>query len=520
MVPAMREGEQRTAPAGEELTGAAAREGLRAASARSVPRDERPLPGARSDRVPWLIALAVFAAYTTISVYRFWRLQPTSWDLGVFTECVKQYAQLASPVVDVLGPGVNMLGQHFSPVLALIAPFFLLFPSPVTLLVVQAALAAVSVIPVSRAASLRLGRAAARTIGAAYGLSWGLQQLVNYDFHEVAFAVPLLAFSLSALVSGRRRAAAAWALPLVFVKEDLGFTVAAIGIVMVMLTWRERKAAGRGHLDLPGLLLIVWGLGWSLLAIELILPHFNAAHRYPYWSMGGVLRPAGDHLALTGLAAQLSAGLSVKLPTIALILLVSAFIAVRSPIAVVAVPGLALRQISTNIAYWGTDWHYNATVMPIMFIAAVDGLARIRAAAARGQARPLAVTMGRHGAAAMLAICLALAYQFPLNQLWSPQTYAVGRHATAAEAAMSKVPDGATVATDLDLLAPLAARTDTFWLGNRGPAPQYVVFDTQSTDWQPPPPNVLAFVEHRYRGAAYRRLFSSDGVAVMRRVGR
>jgi uncharacterized membrane protein len=385
---------------------------------------------------------------------------------------------------------------------------------------VQAGLAAVSVVPVSRAASLRLGRAAGRAIGAAYGLSWGLQQLVNYDFHEVAFAVPLLAFSLSALVCGRRRAAAAWALPLVFVKEDLGCTVAAIGVVMIMLAWRDRKAAGRGRLELCGVLLIGWGLGWSLLAIELIIPHFNAAHRYPYWSMGGVIRPAGGHQALTGLAAQLSAGWPVKLPTIALILLVSAFIAVSSPIAVVAVPGLALRLISTNVAYWGADWHYNATVMPIMFIAAVDGLARIRAAAARGQARPPAVPMERHGAAAMLAICLALAYQFPLNQLWNPQTYAVGRHAAAAEAAMSKVPAGATVATDLDLLAPLAARTDTCWLGNRGPAPQYVVFDAQSTDWQPPPPDVLAFVEHRYPGAAYRQFFSADGVAVMRRIGR
>ena len=53
--------------------------------------------------------------------------------------------------------------------------------------------------------------------------------MINFDFHEIAFAVPLLAFSLSALVRGRIRAAVAWALPLVFVKEDQGFTVAAIG---------------------------------------------------------------------------------------------------------------------------------------------------------------------------------------------------------------------------------------------------------------------------------------------------
>ena len=163
----------------------------------------RPAGGrARADRVPWLIALAVFAAYLPISVFRYLRLDPTSWDLGIFTEYVKQYAHLRAPVVDIRGAGVNLLGDHFHPIVALIAPFFRVFPSPVTLLVAQALLAAVSVIPVSRAAADLLGTGAGRAIGAAYGFSWGLQQLVNYDFHEIAFAVPLLACSLSALVRG------------------------------------------------------------------------------------------------------------------------------------------------------------------------------------------------------------------------------------------------------------------------------------------------------------------------------
>jgi hypothetical protein len=43
-----------------------------------------------------------------------------------------------------------------------------------------------------------------------------------------------LACSLSALVRGRTRAAALWAIPLVFVKEDQGFTVAAIGLIMLV----------------------------------------------------------------------------------------------------------------------------------------------------------------------------------------------------------------------------------------------------------------------------------------------
>ena len=486
-------------------------------------RDSR----ARPDRVPWLIALAVFAAYLPISVFRYLRLDPTSWDLGIFTEYVKQYAHLHAPIVDIRGAGFNLLGDHFHPIVALIAPFFRIFPTPVTLLVAQALLTAVSVVPVSRAAAAKLGTGAGRAIGAAYGFSWGLQQMVNYDFHEIAFAVPLLACSLSALVRGRMRAAVWWALPLVFVKEDQGFTLAAIGLLMVIVYKRPRA----------GMFLAIWGLAWSFLAIIVIIPHFSPTHQYLYWTDGGTVSPVGGHFAVTGLVSQLATGWATKVPTLALILLPTAFLALRSPLVLAAAPSLALRFVGTNSAYWGTAWHYNATVMPIVFIAAIDGIARIRAAnaeraasadrgasadrAAGGGPNRAAVLLARNGAALMLGIAAALAFQFPLSQLWTPQTYSIGPHVAAARAAMARVPDGATVATDLDLLAPLAARTDTYWLGNfaTNPPTKYVVFDTASTDWQPPPSNVLRFVEGLNHGVRYRQIYVNDGVYVFVRSG-
>jgi uncharacterized membrane protein len=486
------------------------------------------------DPIPWLVALAVFAAYTIISAFRYLRRDPTSWDLGIFTEYVKQYAHLHAPIVDIRGAGFDLLGDHFHPIVALLAPFFLLFPTSATLLVAQALLAAISVIPVYRAGAELLGVGAGRAIGAAYGFSWGLQQMVNYDFHEIAFAVPLLAFSLSALVRRKTWAAVMWSLPLVFVKEDQGFTIAAIGLI-IAFGYRERGL---------GLFLSGWGLFWSFLAILVIIPHFNPDHTYAYWSQAGAISPVNGHFTLGGLWARLADGASTKLPTLALILLPTAFIALRSPLVLAALPSLLLRFIGENPAYWGTQWHYNATIMPIVFIAAIDAMARLRArqqqpvtasratgrrrehgvsehgVRERGVSRPgLGYAMEHYGAAAMLAICAALAFQFPLGSLWTPGTYYLGPHVAAENAAMAKVPDGATVATDLDLLAPLAARTDTYWLGNSAtnPVTQYVVFDTQSTDWQPPPANVLTFVES-LEHAKFRQIFIDNGVYVFVRV--
>ena len=214
------------------------------ASLPAAPRPARGPAGAYADPVTWVIALAVFGAYTAISLLRLMQLNPTSWDLGIYTEYVKQVAHLAAPVADIRGAGFNLFGDHFQPIVAVIAPFFAVFPSAATLLVAQALLAALSVFPVSQIAREKLGPGPGRAIAVAYGFSWGLQQMVNYDFHEIAFAVPLLAFSLSALLRGRRSAAVWWAVPLVFVKEDQGFTVAAIGLYLIVAGLRAKARAG------------------------------------------------------------------------------------------------------------------------------------------------------------------------------------------------------------------------------------------------------------------------------------
>ena len=92
-------------------------------------------------------------------------------------------------------------------------------------------LVAVGVVPLMRAA---VPGWMAWAVAVSYGLAPGVSALIGFDFHEVALAVPLLAFSMAAMVRGQHRAAVLWALPLVLVKEDLGLTVAALGLVVFL----------------------------------------------------------------------------------------------------------------------------------------------------------------------------------------------------------------------------------------------------------------------------------------------
>ncbi|WP_052230031.1 DUF2079 domain-containing protein [Streptomyces sp. CT34] len=370
---------------------------------------------------PHLLAALFFAAYTALSVTKHLQLRSTGYDLGIFEQAVRAYAQLRAPVSELKGAGYNLLGDHFHPILATLAPLYRLFPTPLTLLTAQAALLALSVVPVTRLAirttTPRLGTA----IGIAYGLSWGLQKAVAFDFHEIAFAVPLLAFCLESLALRRWRTAAAWALPLVLVKEDLPLTVTAIGLYLLL--------SGRRRL---GTAVLTYGVLSGLLIVLVVIPAFNPDGHYAY--LHTATQAAGDPLTRLLLPPQ-------KLGTLLALLAPTAFLALRSPLILLALPTLAWRFWSTNPAYWGLDYHYSALLMPLVFLAFADALGRLR--------RPRLVT--RAVAVSVAASLLAVPF-LPLRDLagpaWRPSPWAV-----AAREVMAAVPDGAEIGA-VNYLAP------------------------------------------------------------------
>ena len=249
----------------------------------------------------------------------------------------------------------------------------------------------------------------------------------------------------------------------------------------------------------------------------MIIPHFNAAHVYPYWTDGGVVSPAG-HAGPGSVLSQLGASWLAKLRTTLLILLPVGFLALGSPLGLVALPSLALRFVSTNSAYWGDGFHYNATVMPIVFLAAVDALSRVRA---RGDQPWRVAGTGWVAPAVLLGLAVAILPKFPLSGVWQAPTYQISLHVQAEDAALARVPAGTTVEATLTMVAPLAARDDTYWIGTAGnPAPRYIVFDSTNSGWSPEPADPLAFVEQRHPGTGYQQIFLDNGVYVFRQISK
>ncbi|WP_354643915.1 DUF2079 domain-containing protein [Kitasatospora camelliae] len=471
---------------------------------RALPAPSRPAWARPSRRTHWwrpattphaALAALLFAAYALVSALRYRQHASSSWDLAIFTQAVKAYAHARTPITPIKGEDFNILGDHTSPITATLAPLWHLWPSPLLLLTAQAALLAWSAAVVSDTAARHLGHTRGLCIGTAYGLSFGLLRAIDVDFHETSFAAPLLAVVGRQLLARRWHRAAYWALPLLLVKEDLGLTVATIGLLITI----------QGRRWITGPLLVAAGLAATAAAIWWLIPHFNHAGTYAYWDKA----PHGWQQALWQPISRLQTW-----KTIGWTLGITGFLAARSPLLLLTAPTLGWRLLSTNPVYWGTDWHYSAVLMPVAFLAATDAATRHR------DSRRLtlrALTDRTVTALPAVALACMCALGYGPAELTRPQAWTTGPITQARNAALATIPDGARVEATTAVLAPLAARTDTYWYGgSHTRLPDYIVMDRHDWTEAPKPEDAAAAGAALHPGAQYEVVFSREDITVLR----
>lgn len=547
------------------------------------------------------VIVVVIGAWVMIyySIVQWETMKPVpSWDLAIFSELAKAYAHFQAPIVPVKGDGYNLLGDHFHPILLLLGPIWRLFPTPLSLLITQDLLLAVSAWPLTRLASRLTNQWVAGALGLVYVLSWGMQGAVEAQFHEIAFAMPMLAYASVAFVERRWVAVTAWSAPLVLVKEDMGLTVLMIGVAVILTSlvpaWYRTctviRPGGHGADDPDdaaeaaeadaarnrrrglrlGVGMIVGGIATFLFSILVFLPAFNINGVWDY-GLSSQDKPTSPD------------ALTQKVKVVVMLILTSGIIGVTSPWLLVVLPTLAWRFLGSVEFYWVWDnWHYNATLMPIALGALLDVVARRRMHGSYAADRPVrevgvdgrAVmdssaeaaegegagadesdvdSPRRHPAAFPTWLTVPLRHRFvvatsilivvatgvltsPYLPLWKatdqkfdplsaeaketdeakrPETHRVA----VAREVIATIPEGATVVTDLSLLAYLVPRAEVSWVGTSGPDKEYIVMSrNSSSQWGTT--NAATWGEqHSKQGADYSLIFNKDGYQIAKRNG-
>jgi uncharacterized membrane protein len=443
-----------------------------------------------------LVALAFAAIYAAFGLVRHWHFESSAYDLGINDQIVWHLSRLEAPASTVHGLS-NMFGDHFSPVWALLAPFYWVYPHPESLIVAQALLLGASVVPVWIFLERRLPKHAAALLSLAYGCFWGLQRAAQFDVHELVFAPVLIAIAVLAMDRSDWRWFLAAAALLCLVKEDQIPLVASFG----GLWWlRATSRADRWRAVIVSLLAVaLFGLvvGW-------VIPSLSDTGEYAVGSAysGALAHPATIFVRLVSPP--------VKLQTVLMWLAPFVFLPMASPYGLLIVPLALERFLSTSPNHWGTSFHYSAPLAPILAMAAGDALAKYA---------------GR-SVTYLAALCLLLSAVLPGRQpMWkllSPSFYRAPAFAETARRALTVIPAGASVVAQAAVVPHLTRRAEIYMLcaegRNAGVDADYVI--AAAEDLSPWPMAGAGDVSAQlavYRGRGYQRVFEERSWIVLKR---
>ncbi len=461
-----------------------------------------------------VLLLADTFIYSAFSILRH-RHFGSGWDLAVFDQAIWLYSRLDSPNITVRFNRLeNILGDHFHPIVALLSPFNWIMNSAEAILIGQSFVVALSIIPVFLFTERRLGKSAAWLFTLSYSLFWGIQETVAFEFHEIAFAIPLIAFAIYYIDERKPWGYFICFFLMLMTKENMGAVLAFFGIYLILL---KRYRDGLVSLS-------VGAITFPLLT-KIVIPFFSGGRAYDYWTydaLGPDLSSAmKTMIRRPWVVFQIMTSSVTKLHTIWLIFSPFLLLSLFSPLLVLFVPIFAQRFLSSRLVFWEPLYHYNATVTPVVAMAAADGLWRITRLIKNERALKVAVQLA---ALAILVVNLCMLPRLPLWRLSSPDYWQLSESDRAGQAAVEMIPPGVSVGAQIPIAPHLTHRRGIYVIHPPGiePVPTVATYVIASSQLAAHPfasyADIEAFLaEQQEKG--YVKIFDRNGWVVLKRSG-
>ncbi|HST25301.1 MAG TPA: DUF2079 domain-containing protein [Gaiellaceae bacterium] len=463
----------------------------------------------------WPAVAAFSVGFAALSIGQQRAFNTGRFDLGNMTQAVWATAHgHFLEVTNLAGEQTSRLGSHFDPILAALAPLWLLWPSPDMLMAVQALAVALGALPVFWLARKHLdSEHAALGFALAYLLYPATEWLTLNEFHPVAFATPLLLYAFWFLDEDRLWPFAVFAALAICCKEEIGLVVAGFGIWYVVS--RKRWRAGGA--------VVAAGVAASAIAVEVVVPHFSGSTSAFYsrysevgGTPGGIVRTLFTHPG-TVLGQAFSRG---DLDYLGHMLVPLGFLWVLSPVLLLAaLPEAALNVLSKNPYQASVHFHYVAGLIPPLVIASVFGAARL------ARRRPRAKRLIGPGVLVLAVLsnfwigALPIWAKLPGGDDYQQHATRVTAHDRITQRAVDLVPGGVVVSATNSLGAHLSARRRILSFPRLDDATWVAVDETNGSylDGTGPLPMEADVVLLR-SDPAWELVFEQDGVLVFRRV--
>ena len=225
--------------------------------------------------ISWIIGVSALILFICSSL-RHELFQSTAFDLGIFDQAAYLISQGKEPITTI--QGFHILGDHAAWIHYLLAIPYKIYPTVYWLFIVQAVALALGALPTwYLAIEAGLKESQAIAVAGVYLLYPMVFNANMFDFHPEVIAVP----ALLAAVLAARLGKIGWFCVLIILvlgcKAVLSLTILAMGVWLLFFEKRR----------LSGLLAIIIGVVWFIVATQLIIPTFSGAEagavgRYSY----------------------------------------------------------------------------------------------------------------------------------------------------------------------------------------------------------------------------------------------
>lgn len=388
----------------------------------------------------WDLAVAAaialhFLLFLAVGLSRHWSLLTSINDIGVFDQAIWGLLN-GAPFTDTINAPdapMNWLGFHFNPILAIFVPLYAIAPAPEWLIGAQALAVSLAAWPLYQIARRVSGSDKA-------GFLWTLAYLLNpfvisavvWDFHPVTLAVPMIVGALHAIESGRRGQFLGMCLALLLVQEQMGITVAGLGML-----WGLRRKSWPFAIGITAM-----GVVAAALVVGVIMPALSPTGTHPmlasnqghvsrYNWLGRspveiVLNLVQHPLVVAELVFSYMGGWRYLL---ALLVPFLFFPAAAPSLMLPAIGDLAVNLLSANVMQRDVHAYHSVTITPVLTVAALYGSERLRRRFARYGPAGLAGLVAVAGAVAgyrlaPLPLPGAADFWAPVNRATTPPPHA------------------------------------------------------------------------------------------------
>lgn len=478
-----------------------------------------------------LIALAI-CAYSVMTIGKHNNLKTNTMDLGGYDQAIWKFSRFEAPLSTIYADQVsdgdvdlrnysseerrqffpNILGDHFEPILALLAPIYWVINDVRFLLFIQALIVSLGAWPIYMLGKEKLKSVfAGLAIASTYLFFIGIQTAMEFDFHPLIFLAPILAYLYYFIDKKRYLWVYVFTVLALLTKEVASIYIFFFGVYAFFIK-KERKL---------GLVLMGLGILWYILVVNLIIPYGFGRH-YGHISAYDALGTSALGIIKTVFTNPFYV-LNIlftpgnKITTWFSIFGSTGFLAILSPSTLLlAIPMIGEKFLTLSKAsVWTVWWHYTATITPIIMIAAINGIQNLKE-----KFKHIHYNWAVFGSLVVFISTMSISFIFhnnpdrttPLSRIFNSDFYKSSQDIIDFQEIEKLIPDDASLATTDTLLPHLAHRQEIYRVHPTVPNVDYVIINTYEGFWPWKKEDILRLVEELKKNQYYNLKINKGNV--------